>query len=78
MGVTLYNLQQELARHQMLLEKEHDRFGEINQDRQRIEQDLKQVKDKHSKKKDEVDVQMRQSNETSRCSSYEDARVESF
>lgn len=54
-------MQQELARHQMLLEKEHDHFGEINQDRQRIEQDLKQIKDKHSKKKEEVDAQMRQS-----------------
>ena len=62
----------------MLLEKEHDRFGEINQDRQRIEQDLKQVKDKHSKKKDEVDVQMRQSNEASRCKPDEDASMESF
>lgn len=59
--MTLYNLQQELARHQMLLEKEHDRFGEINQDRQRLEQDLTQVKDKHSKKKEEMDAQMRQS-----------------
>jgi hypothetical protein len=45
----------------MLLEKEHDRFGEINQDRQRMEQDLKQIKDKHAKKKEEVDIQMRQS-----------------
>ena len=57
----MYNLQQELARHQMLLEKEHDRYGEINQDRQRIEQDLKLIKDKHSKRKEEVDTQMRQS-----------------
>jgi hypothetical protein len=54
-------MQQELARHQMLLEKEHDRFGEINQDRQRMEQDLKQIKEKHAKKKEEVDTQMRQS-----------------
>jgi hypothetical protein len=45
----------------MLLEKEHDRYGEINQDRQRMEQDLKQMKDKHIKKKEEVDTQMRQS-----------------
>ncbi|CAF4562770.1 unnamed protein product, partial [Rotaria magnacalcarata] len=44
----------------MLLEKEHDHFGEINQDRQRIDQDLKQMKDKHLKKKDEHDSQMRQ------------------
>jgi hypothetical protein len=54
-------MQQELARHQMLLEKEHDHYGEINQDRQRIEQDLKQVQDKHSKKKEDLDTQMRQS-----------------
>jgi len=45
----------------MLLEKEHDRYGEINQDRQRMEQELKQIKDKHTKKKEEVDTQMRQS-----------------
>ncbi|CAF3990344.1 unnamed protein product [Rotaria magnacalcarata] len=64
LGVTLYNMQQELARHQMLLEKEHDHFGEINQDRQRIDQDLKQMKDKHLKKKDEHDSQMRQTLET--------------
>jgi hypothetical protein len=57
----LYNLQQELARHQMLLEKEHDRYGEINQDRQRIEQDLKHIRDRHSKKKEELDTHMRQS-----------------
>lgn len=61
MGVNLYNLQQELARHQMLLEKEHDHFGEINQDRQRIEQELKQIRDKHSMKKEDVDAQLRQS-----------------
>lgn len=54
-------MQQELARHQMLLEKEHDHFGEINQERQRIDQELKQVKDKHLKKKDEHDTQLRQS-----------------
>jgi hypothetical protein len=54
-------MQQELARHQMLLEKEHDRFGEINQDRQRLEQDLKKIQDKHKKKKDELDQQMQQS-----------------
>ena len=60
-GVTLYNMQQELARHQMLLEKEHDRFGEINQDRQRMEQDLKQTKERHEKKKEEHDTQMKQS-----------------
>lgn len=45
----------------MLLEKEHDHFGEINQDRQRIEQELKHIRDKHGKKKEEVDTQMRQS-----------------
>jgi hypothetical protein len=57
----LYNLQQELARHQMLLEKEHDHFGEVTQDRQRIDQDVKQTKDRHGKKKEELEAQMRQS-----------------
>lgn len=61
MGVSLYNLQHDLARHQMLLEKEHDRFGEINQDRQRLEQDLRQIQEKHARKKEELDQQMRQS-----------------
>ncbi|CAF1537043.1 unnamed protein product, partial [Didymodactylos carnosus] len=60
LGVELYNLQQELARHQMLLEKEHDRFGEINQDRQRLEDELKKTKDNYSKKKTDLDTHMRQ------------------
>lgn len=46
----------------MLLEKEHDRYGEINQDRQRIEQDLKHIRERHGKKKEELDTHMRQSN----------------
>ncbi len=54
-------MQQELARHQMLLEKEHDHFGEVTQDRQRVDQELKQAKDRHGKKKEEVDAQMKQS-----------------
>ncbi|CAF3574991.1 unnamed protein product [Adineta steineri] len=64
LGVTLYNLQQELARHQMLLEKEHDHYGEVNQDRQRIDQELTQTKDRHLKKKDDLDTQMKQTLDT--------------
>ena len=30
-GVELYGLQQELAKHQMLLEKEHDKYNDTNQ-----------------------------------------------
>ena len=30
-GVELYGVQQELARHQMMLEKQHDEFAQKNQ-----------------------------------------------
>ena len=61
LGVTLYNLQQELARHQMMLNKEHDHLGEVNQNRQRIDQELKETKEKHDNKKVDLDTQMKQS-----------------
>lgn len=54
----------------MLLEKEHDHFGELNQDRQRIEQDLKQIQEKHSGKKEELEQQMRQSKSYSEMSEW--------
>lgn len=43
-GVELYGLQQELAKHQMLLEKEHDKYNETNQTRKLLEKDLDQTR----------------------------------
>jgi hypothetical protein len=43
-GVELYGVQQELARHQMLLEKEHDSFSQTKQIRSQVEQELGEVR----------------------------------
>jgi len=43
LGVELYGVQQELARHQMMLEKHHDSFTQAAQDRQKKEQMLSDV-----------------------------------
>ena len=40
----LYGLQQELAKHQMLLEKEHDKYNETNQNRKLLEKDLNETR----------------------------------
>lgn len=51
-GVELYGIQQELARHQMMLEKNHDEYSKLNQGRTQMEQLLyevrKQYKDKQT------------------------------
>lgn len=44
MGVELYGVQQELARHQMMLEKHHDNYTTINQTRQQRDQRLSEVR----------------------------------
>lgn len=44
-GVELYGVQQELARHQMLLEKNHDQYTNVNQHRVQIDQMLAEVQD---------------------------------
>ena len=43
-GVELYGAQQELARHQMMLEKEHDKFSNTKQTRSQTEQQLGDVR----------------------------------
>ena len=45
----------------MLLEKEHDHYGEVNQEHQRIDQELKQAKEKQVNKKVELETQTKQS-----------------
>ncbi|XP_014669906.1 PREDICTED: coiled-coil domain-containing protein 40-like [Priapulus caudatus] len=54
MGVTLYNVQQELARQQMLLEKEMDEFSRLNDDRGHLEAEVKQVMDSQKQLKTTV------------------------
>jgi hypothetical protein len=44
LGVDLYGIQQELARFQMLLEKHHDEFANLNQSRQQEEAQLEDVR----------------------------------
>jgi septal ring factor EnvC (AmiA/AmiB activator) len=44
LGVELYGIQQELARYQMMLERKHDEFTSLNQQRQREEQQLTEVR----------------------------------
>lgn len=44
LGVELYGIQQELARYQMLLEKCHDDYAELEQDRKKTEQKLGDVR----------------------------------
>lgn len=56
LGVELYGLQQELAKNQMLLEKEHDNYNDTNQNRKLVESDLDQMRNlyrNHQKQLDE-------------------------
>ena len=47
MGVDLYGVQQELARHQMMLEKGHDEFANVQQERLQEDQSLRDVRDQY-------------------------------
>ena len=47
LGVELYGVQQELARYQMMLERNHDNFAQINQQRQREDQQLTEVRNQY-------------------------------
>ncbi|XP_013409019.1 coiled-coil domain-containing protein 40 isoform X1 [Lingula anatina] len=44
-GVELYGVQQELARHQMMLEKKHDEFATLSNERTQAEQNLGDIRD---------------------------------
>ena len=50
LGVDLYGLQQQLARQQMMLEKEQDNLGAINQQRKQKEELLQQVRQMYQEK----------------------------
>ena len=55
----LYGVQQELARHQMMLEKNHDDFAKQQQQRQRMEQQLHEVRDLYRQKRLAVNEEKR-------------------
>ena len=59
LGVELYGLQQELAKHQMFLEKEHDRFNETSQTRKMVEDELGEIRSMYRKNQNGVDEEMR-------------------
>ena len=56
----LYGVQQELARQQMLLEKEHDGFSTENHLRQQCEKLLEETKELHEKTLQEANHQRKQ------------------
>jgi hypothetical protein len=58
-GVELYGLQQELAKHQMLLEREHDRYNETHQNRKLIENDLDDTRNGYRKYQINVDEELK-------------------
>ena len=63
LGVQLYGVQQELARQQMLLEKEHDNFNSENQLRLQCEKLLQETKDLHDKTSEDLTHQRNQGTE---------------
>lgn len=60
LGVQLYGVQQELARQQMLLEKEHDNFNGENQHRLQCEKLLEETKAMHEKISEDLTHQRKQ------------------
>lgn len=63
LGVQLYGVQQELARQQMLLEKEHDNFNSENHLRLQCEKLLEETKDLHDKTSEDRNHQRKQGTE---------------
>ena len=59
----MYGVQQELARQQMLLEKEHDNYNTENELRQQCEKLLEETKHLHDKTSQEVNHQRKQGSE---------------
>jgi hypothetical protein len=59
LGVELYGLQQELAKHQMLVEKEHDSFNEMSQERKVIENELDSIRNRYRKNQNHVNDELR-------------------
>ena len=60
LGVQLYGIQQELARQQMLLEREHDKFNSENQLRLQCETLLEETKELHKKTSEDLNHQRKQ------------------
>ena len=60
LGVQLYGVQQELARQQMLLEKEHDHYNSENQLRLQCEKLLDETKEMHGKITEDLSHQRKQ------------------
>ncbi len=58
-GVELYGLQQELAKHQMLLEREHDKYNETSQTRKLVEKDLGDTRNDYRKYQSSVEEELR-------------------
>lgn len=58
-GVELYGLQQELAKHQMLLEKEHDKYNETTQMRKLFEKELDDTRNNYRKYQTTVDSELK-------------------
>lgn len=54
LGVSLYNLQQELAKQQTALEKEHDNFNQLNKERQVSEADLSDTRSEYKQLLDKL------------------------
>ncbi|CAF0999398.1 unnamed protein product [Brachionus calyciflorus] len=58
LGVELYGLQQELAKNQMFLEKEHDNYNDTSQNRKLVEQDLDETRDAYRKFQKQLDEEL--------------------
>ncbi len=58
-GVELYGLQQELAKHQMLLEREHDKYNETSQSRKLVEKDLGDTRNDYRKYQSSVEDELK-------------------
>ncbi len=60
LGVNLYGLQQELARQQMLLEKQHDEMAKLVQFRKQCEEDLNEVRNMYKSTQNNVNTQRKE------------------
>ena len=55
----MYELQQELARHQMLLEKEHDKFNETTETKKIVEEQLDKTRNEYRTNQNQVDEELK-------------------
>lgn len=66
LGVDLYGIQQELARYQMMLEKKHDEFSEVQQTRKQEEQQLEDVRSMYK----DLQYNVNQEKKKSKCGKF--------